>query len=210
MGLREDNSPVVGLACTATIATDRPKRGEHRCHIAVWDAAGCTAFNLRLAKGHRDRAGEEELVSQLVVHALALACGVECELPPGLSNDDSLAKTETDHPDPVAVLLSGDAKTVDVEPGGKMAVDQASHHILLPGSFNPLHRGHLELADTASNYLGHEVVFELSVTNVDKPPLAEDEVTRRVAQFRDKASIVLTRAETFRIKATCFQGAPSW
>ena len=35
--LREDDSPVVGVACTATIATDRPKRGDHRACIATWD-----------------------------------------------------------------------------------------------------------------------------------------------------------------------------
>jgi hypothetical protein len=29
-------SPLVGLACTAAIASDRPKRGEHRAHIATW------------------------------------------------------------------------------------------------------------------------------------------------------------------------------
>ena len=38
--LRESPLPVVGLGCTATIATDRPKRGEHRCCIATWDETG--------------------------------------------------------------------------------------------------------------------------------------------------------------------------
>ena len=38
--LRESTVPVVGLGCTATIATDRPKRGEHRCCIATWDETG--------------------------------------------------------------------------------------------------------------------------------------------------------------------------
>src|SRR5277367_4587325 len=26
---------VLGVACTASLASDRPKRGEHRCHVAV-------------------------------------------------------------------------------------------------------------------------------------------------------------------------------
>ena len=37
--LREGAAPVVGIACTATIATDRTKRGEHRCHIAAWHSS---------------------------------------------------------------------------------------------------------------------------------------------------------------------------
>ena len=69
--LQEDGSPVVGLACTAAIASDRPKRGQHRAYVATWDDAGWTSYSLQLAKGHRDRAGEEELVSKLVVRALA-------------------------------------------------------------------------------------------------------------------------------------------
>ena len=49
--LNEGESHVVGLACTATISTDRVKRGEHRCHVATWDASGVTNYSLRLDKG---------------------------------------------------------------------------------------------------------------------------------------------------------------
>ena len=40
LDLRQRQEPVVGVACTATIATDRPKRGQHRCCIATWDDTG--------------------------------------------------------------------------------------------------------------------------------------------------------------------------
>lgn len=77
LALRSGEEPVVGLACTATIATDRPKRGEHRAHVAVADGRQLTVYSLHLAKGQRDRAGEEELVSRLMIRALAQACGLE-------------------------------------------------------------------------------------------------------------------------------------
>ena len=35
MRLRDNDLPLVGVACTATIATDRPKRGEHRAYVAT-------------------------------------------------------------------------------------------------------------------------------------------------------------------------------
>ena len=98
--LNEGESPMVGLACTATIATDRVKRGEHRCHIATWDASGSTSYNLRLDKGRRDRAGEEDLVSRLVVSALAQACGIEDEIDLELSTDDQLVVHHLAHPNP--------------------------------------------------------------------------------------------------------------
>ena len=74
--LREGGAPIVGIACTATIATDRTKRGEHRCHIAAWSAAGVTTYNLTFVKGLRDRAGEDAVASMLVLRALSDAAGL--------------------------------------------------------------------------------------------------------------------------------------
>ena len=64
MSLREQDAPIVGLACTATIATDRTKRGDHRAFIATWDDESATTDAVVLEKGRRDRAGEEDVVSQ--------------------------------------------------------------------------------------------------------------------------------------------------
>ena len=62
---------VVGVGCTASIATDRPKRGEHRCCVAARNSLGLDTYDLVLEKGKRDRAGEEEVSSRLVLNALA-------------------------------------------------------------------------------------------------------------------------------------------
>ena len=205
--LREDDSPILGLSCTATIATDRPKRGDHRCHIAVWDDAQVASYDLVLDKGKRDRDGEEDVVSRLTLHALAHACGIEPQLPLGLTSAEHPQVQRVAHSDPVRSLLNGDADTVMVQPDGH-AIEGASGQVkaLLPGSFNPLHQGHQELARVASEVLGCPVVFELSVVNVDKPPLAEEEVRQRMGQFANKGSLALTRAETFRKKANFFPG----
>ena len=75
--LREaEEIPVVGLSCTATLVTDRPKKGDHRAHVGLCTSEDTQVFSLTLQKGARDRIGEERLVSDLLVQVLALACGV--------------------------------------------------------------------------------------------------------------------------------------
>lgn len=206
--LREGSSPVVGLACTASIATDRPKRGEHRCCVATWDDAGVATYNLPLAKGQRDRDGEEEVVSRLIIQALARACGLEVELPLGLIEGERTEFRSQTHPNPIQRLLTGQASTVTIYPNGQMMVDELFQiTAVLPGSFSPLHQGHEQLAHVAAEILGAEVTFELSVVNVDKPPLREAEIQERLRQFDGPHRVVLTRAETFRQKADVFPGA---
>jgi len=85
--------------------------------------------------------------------------------------------------------------------------------VVYPGSFNPLHDGHLALAKLAQETLSRDspctvpLVFELAAMNVDKPPLAQDTVTSRVQQFGAAgASVVVTKAPRFLEKARLFPG----
>ena len=110
------------------------------------------------------------------------------------------------HGDPLDRLLLGGVRTVTVHADGRAVADEPFRGAVLPGSFNPLHQGHLDLAAAAAGILECEVALELSVLNVDKPPLGDAEVRRRAAQFHGKASLLLTRAETFRKKADVLPG----
>ena len=96
---------------------------------------------------------------------------------------------------------------VCIRADGGIQSDPSPPLAVLPGSFNPLHHGHLELAAVAAARLGTAVAFELSIANVDKPELSEAEVARRVAQFAGHGGIWITRAATFREKAVLFPNA---
>lgn len=90
------------------------------------------------------------------------------------------------------------------EPDGIIRFEGSAPSAILPGAFNPLHEGHRRLAAVAGSKLNRLVGFEISIRNVDKPELAEEEVQRRLEQFRRIAPVYVTRAPTFEEKAHLF------
>ncbi len=202
--LAPEGTPSIGVACTATLVTDRPKRGEHRCHVAVMDEAGITAYTLTLTKGKRDRAEEDDVVSRLIIAALADVCGVESAIELGLLPGEQVERTRTESPDPVLALLRGQTPAITIAISGQVSTARLRGAVLLPGAFNPLHGGHLQLAHVAGQMTGRPVHFELSIRNVDKPPLVEAEVRQRLEQFWGRGTIAVTAAPLFEEKAALF------
>jgi hypothetical protein len=92
------------------------------------------------------------------------------------------------------------------EVDGLLRSDAPLPKLILSGSFNPLHQGHVALAEFASIRLKVPVAFELSIRNVDKPTLSSIEVEKRIRQFHGRYRIWVTQAPTFEEKATLFPG----
>ena len=202
------DAELVGLGATAALVSDRPRRGEHRFHIACATAAGIAHCTGVMAKGRRDRGAEENLVSRAIVLFLARGCGVAAPSPGGLlDTDEAYAETEGETASTIDRLLSGAHDRVTVQPDGQVMLSAPSPAVVLPGSFNPLHVGHTTLARVAEDFRQVPASFEISVTNVDKPPLAGETVRRRLVQFAWKAPVELTRAPTFLEKSRLFPRA---
>ena len=206
--LTPSGTDVVGLGATAALVSDRLRRGEHRFHVAVANAAGVFHCSGVLAKGRRDRAGEEDLVARAIVLWLAHGCGVTAPSPRDvLDADEHFEESNVTETDPIDRLLSGEVDRVTAMPDGRLVLSAPRPGLVFPGSFNPLHDGHTRLTRIAEEMTGDKVTFELSVTNVDKPPLSGEAIRQRLTQFAGKAPVELTRAPTFLLKARLFPGA---
>jgi hypothetical protein len=203
--LAPTGTPVFGLGLSAAIATDRAKRGEHRCEVAVRDGFGTTHYGLGLRKGGRDRGGEEELVSQLVLRAIADASGVLGAPLPHLGEGDAL-RSRLEPEGSVAEFAAGKREWLLLTAEGGTGADLPSGAAILSGAFNPVHQGHLKLAEAARQRLGVPVLFELPLVNADKAEIELAEARRRANQFLGVAPVLLTRAPLFNEKARLFPG----
>ncbi|EFC44686.1 predicted protein [Naegleria gruberi] len=96
--------------------------------------------------------------------------------------------------------------------------DENMNYIIFPGSFNPLHIGHVKLMERAreialshmNSYqqaVGLQSLFEISVQNVDKKGIDEMTVTQRLEDMKavtSNFSCIVTKAPLFNQKVTLF------
>jgi Cytidylyltransferase-like len=199
-------APTAGVGCTASLVSDRPKRGDHRFHLSIHTGVRTTTYSLTLVKGARDRQGEEYIIDLVLLNALAEAFAVPDRLSvPLLPGEEIVVEVKTEG-EALARFLAGETAALYVEMDGQMLPDAPKPALLLPGSFNPLHEAHLRLAEIASKIVGSAAAFDLSVLNADKPPLSDEAVRRRLTQFVWRAPVWLTRAPTYTEKAELFPG----
>jgi hypothetical protein len=192
-------SMLVGIGATASLASTRPKQGPHRIHVAWQSAAATVAYSLELAKGHRSRAEGEAVAAQLVLHAIAEACDITNDRPANLSPSEQISRREKRAPAAWTELLLNERQFVGCN-------EPVAPGLVFSGAFNPLHAGHRRMAELAAARLGQPATLELSIINVDKPPLDFLEIDDRLRQLTG-LPILLTRAPTFVEKAANLPGS---
>ncbi len=195
---------LAGLGCTASLVSDRPKRGPHRVHVALQTAERTATRSLVLEKGRRRRPEEEAVAATMVLNLLAEACGLEGRIELPLLPGETVACDDMTAPVAWQDLLLGRTQVVrrdrPEQPG-------PNDTLIFPGAFNPLHEGHREMARIASEMVGRPTEFEISIVNVDKPMLDYVAMRRRADQFSESDVLWFTRAAKFIEKADVFPGA---
>ena len=86
-----------------------------------------------------------------------------------------------------------------------IANSESPTRLVFPGTFQPLHEGHLTIQKIAEETIGIPVTFEISIFNVEKALLSYSEIEKTLDQFRLGQNWVLTNAPMFDEKALIFK-----
>ena len=215
--LADGDASLAGVGATSSLASDRPKRGRHRVHLAIQTDSRTSSTSLELNRGHESRVEEERIVGRMVINAVAQACGLDGRLDLELRQDERLDESKIVAPQSWRALLAGTVETVrhggQPEPesnagrAGGGAPCRPDARVIFPGAFNPIHRGHRRMIEIAREELGDPVDLELSILNVEKPPLDFIEIERRLAAIGPSITVWLTRSPTFDQKSRHFPGS---
>ena len=76
--------------------------------------------------------------------------------------------------------------------------------LILSGSFNPFHEGHLGMMQKGKDITKLLPVYEISVLNVDKHSLSLNDLFDRLDTFPDKSRILITASPRFNEKSVLF------
>ncbi|XP_057961681.1 uncharacterized protein LOC131153412 isoform X2 [Malania oleifera] len=190
--LSKPGLPAVGVGFTGALVSMHPKRGDHRFYLSTRTSNRLWVSTVTLSKGLRTREQEDKVSSHLLLKAIADSCKVPATFVSEL--------TETELPDECEKQFSEDQELEQlingqicfkVYPFSSDKDTNADRKIILSGSFNPLHDGHLKLLEVATSICGHGYpCFEIAAVNADKPPLTVSQIKDRVKQFEKFAYIL--------------------
>jgi hypothetical protein len=141
-----------------------------------------------------------------LLNALVAACGLAQRLTLVLSEREQLTTKHYDFAGRAHQLQQGEIDFFGLHAHGEFVTPSERPQVILSGSFNPLHDGHLGMAQAVTQLLGRPVAFELSAVNVDKPPLPATTMLDRIAQFAGRYAVFVSNAPTYLLKARLYPG----
>lgn len=208
------NTPVFGIGATAALAKNGPERKEreHKVSIAYQTQNKTCVATFKLP--HLGRTHEECFVADLIIRMIG-DCVQKTEAnwikELGYTEDLLVAREEVFASYEMQELVHGRIDFWAPKP-----LPEKGPRVYFPGSFNPLHDGHREITQIAEEHFTAQcakgvtakVIYEISVTNCDKPPLDYIEITKRLKQF--DGDIILTNAPLMLQKARVIKLATGW
>jgi len=201
----------IGLGLTASVASEHEHRGDHRIHACVISDEKVIVVNMTLAKGvgFDAREADGEIADAL---GLSLLCAV---IDPGWH--DAMVKIGVGDETEYSVQME-DGTSYALERfyerpffgtnGSRSSTLPEKGCVLYPGSYNPPHPGHHEVARAVELASGKPVVFHVTADGPHKAPLGLQDLLKRARGLRGHDRF-FTRGDALYVdKARRFPGTP--
>ncbi|KAK2981478.1 hypothetical protein RJ640_021919 [Escallonia rubra] len=183
---------VLGVGFTGSLASTRPKLGEHRFHLSTRTSDRLYVSTVTLSKGLRTREQEERVSSLFLLKAIADACNVQASFSSELTDTDVAEECEEhfDEDQELEQLISG----------------KICFKVYPFSSENAKVKGSLQISRIICGD-GYPC-FEISAVNADKPPLTLSQIKDRVNQFeKGGKTVIISNQPYFYKKAELFPGS---
>lgn len=196
---------LIGLGASCSLVKDGEREGrEHKVYISVQTNMATTTYEYK--PNFKIREEEEKFVSDRILEILGETMGLG-------------PHPHTLHCHPTCI--QGKPKYLEILTGKEQYIaflsDQTlieaypQNRVIFPGSFNPIHMHHLQMAEKASELTRMAVDFEVCVHNVDKPAMNFQSLQERLdgmqASLKGKSFaglILFSSTSTFVAKAEAF------
>ncbi|CAD8111234.1 unnamed protein product [Paramecium sonneborni] len=216
--IKEDSfdkfNSTLGIGITAAIRSVNDRQGKHHAFICLNYGIIKFTYYLDLVKGIRTREQEDQFISDVVFQLILKHSNQQ-----SISNEQQFQDQSISNLDNASIMLINQEsmnqnliQSLQTSPNLLQSILFTTNQyqlnpiiqnaIIMSGSFNPIHDGHIELAQKAQNLLQlNTFYFELSIINADKKDITVQEVEKRLELIKKfHPNIILSNKAYFKDK----------
>jgi len=189
----------VGVGLTASVASEKEHRGDHRIYCCIMTDDMVKINHLTLIKGHGDEARrlDGESCNDLAFYMLCDALGLHHTIFCMGATDATPMATERFFMRPF--FHAG---------GTRDNATLSSNDALMAGAFNPPHEGHFGMAKAYKEALGGDTVFEITVDPPHKDALTVQDMLKRAKLLQGHNRLFCKGDPLYLDKVNRFPGHP--
>lgn len=189
----------IGVGITATVASEREHKGDHRAHVCVIteDRVRSALLTLKKGVGAVQRLEDGKLVDTF---ALAFMMETACDVPQAVKDfkDTSALARERFFLRP---FFTANGKRLDAMPTNK-------HMAIMPGAYNPPHEGHFGTAQNVMDQYGRTVTYEVTAEPPHKEALTVQELLKRAKLLQGHDRLFTRKEPLYLDKARRYPSIP--
>jgi hypothetical protein len=212
LGPSEKYQNLFGVACTTQRCFGEENQSTNRAFISTWSSSKLVSTKIEYS--NRSDHDEDDLLTRALLSNISRACNVsrgELNLALDSTANEKQETHEINYLDAAQRLIDKHTTYFKISKEGDLVQSndpELKSQLIVSGSFNPVHLGHVKLLDASMRTLqATHGAYELSAFNADKPPLTIDVILERAAQFAGLGDIYITNAPTFVMKAKFLHNA---